>query len=193
MAKRDPRPRASESAPNATEEINPNPNQTNPVRQEAPSKEIKGPGTQSAIEGELVEQVVAKLNASTKARKSPADRAAPLDRTLPRQMVPFQWKPGQSGNPGGRPRIESEVRRLAQDNSPIAMTRLIQIAAKSRDERAAIIASQTILDRAFGPAKDPPPEDTTRERPDLSALSDKKIKQLRALLREIVGLPKAAG
>lgn len=176
MAKRAPRPRASETA---QEEITQNTSKPKRVATETASEEI------SALPPLVAQAIETQTKLKTQ-RRAPRDRAAPLSPKLAQQLVPYHWKPGQSGNPGGRPRIESEVRRLAQENSPVAMTRLIEIAAKSRDERAAIIASQTILDRAFGPAKEPPPEDVTRDKPDLEELGTKDLKALRAILRKIV-------
>jgi hypothetical protein len=61
--------------------------------------------------------------------------------------MPF--KPGQSGNPGGRPRGEREVIDLARESSPRAIGRLVELIS-SEDARASIAACNAILDRAFG-------------------------------------------
>lgn len=61
------------------------------------------------------------------------------------------WKPGQSGNPGGRPKGEPEVRALARKYGPRAIIRLSEI-AESENERAAVAAAQVLLDRGFGKA-----------------------------------------
>jgi len=62
-------------------------------------------------------------------------------------MTKFQK--GQSGNPGGRPKAEREVIRLARAASPAAVKRLVEL-VKSDDPRAAIAAANAVLDRAFG-------------------------------------------
>ena len=56
---------------------------------------------------------------------------------------------GRSGNPGGRPKLEGDVRLLAQGHGTAALQRLVQIMA-SENERVAVIAAQAILDRAYG-------------------------------------------
>jgi hypothetical protein len=60
---------------------------------------------------------------------------------------PFQK--GRSGNPGGRPRIEGEIRALAQQHGPAALERIVQL-MKSENERVAVVACQAVLDRAYG-------------------------------------------
>jgi len=56
---------------------------------------------------------------------------------------------GQSGNPGGRPKIMVEVRELARKNSPEAMQTLV---ANLKDENGHVrnAAAIAILDRAYG-------------------------------------------
>jgi hypothetical protein len=62
------------------------------------------------------------------------------------------FKPGQSGNPGGRPKEEAEVIRLAKDKSLRAVERLIHW-MESDDPKASIPAANAILDRAIGKPK----------------------------------------
>lgn len=61
------------------------------------------------------------------------------------------WKPGQSGNPGGRREMSPEVREALEAATLPAMQRLAQLVYSS-DERVALLASQAVLDRAFGKA-----------------------------------------
>lgn len=56
---------------------------------------------------------------------------------------------GKSGNPGGRPKLESDIRALAQRHGPAAFQRLLEL-MRSDNERVAAIAAQAILDRGFG-------------------------------------------
>ena len=62
---------------------------------------------------------------------------------------PGTFKPGVSGNPGGKPKGWQEIRELAMKASPAAWKRLIQL-TKSEDERVASGAIQQVLDRAVG-------------------------------------------
>jgi len=61
--------------------------------------------------------------------------------------MPFE--PGKSGNPGGRPKENAEVKRLAQSHGPRAIERLAEL-MNGDDPRVAVAASQAILDRGFG-------------------------------------------
>lgn len=68
-----------------------------------------------------------------------------------------QFQKGVSGNPGGRPRVSSEVRELAQSKAPRAFERLVEL-MESKDQRVAMAASNAVLDRAYGK---PSPEERT--------------------------------
>jgi len=66
------------------------------------------------------------------------------------------WKPGQSGNPAGHSGEYGAAMKLARTAAPKAVSRLIEL-IDSADERVAVVASNAILDRAFGkpaPAKE---------------------------------------
>jgi hypothetical protein len=69
---------------------------------------------------------------------------------LPGEHKPWQFKPGHSGNPGGRPRIAWEVRALAQQHAPDAIRVLVALMKGSEDERVRVAAASTVLDRALG-------------------------------------------
>jgi hypothetical protein len=56
---------------------------------------------------------------------------------------------GISGNPGGRPKVEGEIRNLARKFSRTAIRRLAQL-MKSKNERVAVAAATALLDRAWG-------------------------------------------
>ena len=54
------------------------------------------------------------------------------------------WQKGQSGNPGGRPKIEARIRAKAARESPKAWDRLVKL-SKSSDEKISLEANKAIL------------------------------------------------
>ena len=74
-------------------------------------------------------------------------------RPIPPALVKHVWKPGESGNPGGRTIAHSECQRLAREASPKAIMRLIEL-VDSDDERVALLASEKVLERAWGKPKE---------------------------------------
>ena len=59
------------------------------------------------------------------------------------------FQKGQSGNPGGRPKFDAEIRALAQQHCTAAIERLV-LAMKNEDDRIATAAASAILDRGIG-------------------------------------------
>ena len=64
-----------------------------------------------------------------------------------------QFAPGQSGNPGGRPKDEHRVGELARSYTLEAIETLIDLMRHGRDERVRGTAAQALLDRGWGKAK----------------------------------------
>ena len=65
------------------------------------------------------------------------------------------FKPGQSGNPNGRPKgapnkATADVREVAQQYTGQAIQTLVQIATAGESEAARVAAANAILDRAHG-------------------------------------------
>ena len=56
---------------------------------------------------------------------------------------------GQSGNPGGRPKQEGEIRELARESGPEAIAKLVEH-MNGDDSRLSQSASIALLDRGFG-------------------------------------------
>lgn len=73
--------------------------------------------------------------------------------TLPVKWAEKMWKPGQSGNPGGKSKKLEEVKALAKDASRRALERIIEL-IESDDDRIALMAAKEVLDRAWGKPKE---------------------------------------
>ena len=61
--------------------------------------------------------------------------------------MPFEKS--RSGNPGGRPKMPDEVKRLARSKAKSAFERLVAL-LESKNERVVFAAAQEILNRAYG-------------------------------------------
>jgi len=66
----------------------------------------------------------------------------------------MRYQKGQSGNPGGRPKVVAEVRELAQSHCRAAVERLVELMADP-DGRIAVAACNALLDRGMGKPAQP--------------------------------------
>jgi hypothetical protein len=91
-----------------------------------------------------------------KKREPRLNAAAPEQekRAIPPALAAHSWRPGQSGNPGGRTPEFVDCQRLCREASPEAARRLIGL-MYSEDERIALMAADKVLDRAWGRPKEP--------------------------------------
>jgi hypothetical protein len=64
-----------------------------------------------------------------------------------------QFAPGQSGNPGGRPKEEYRVAELARSYTVEAIDTLVELMRDGKDERIRGTAAQALLDLGWGKAK----------------------------------------
>ena len=63
--------------------------------------------------------------------------------------MPF--RKGQSGNPGGRPKILADVRELARAHTAKALNTLVEIVENKKSPPAArVAAANSLLDRGYG-------------------------------------------
>lgn len=61
------------------------------------------------------------------------------------------FKPGQSGNPSGRPKVLEEFKNLCRKNSVDALTEVIKILKNEKSKNSdKLKAAEMILDRAYG-------------------------------------------
>lgn len=81
---------------------------------------------------------------------SPVAKAADANK-VERSATPHRWKPGESGNPSGRPKVVAEVRDLARAHTGAAMQALVSIMSNAEAPCAARVAAAAhILDRGYG-------------------------------------------
>ena len=97
------------------------------------------------------------------------------------------FKPGVSGNPGGRPKrpttievrqIEADVKALARECAPEAISTLKTIMLSDRAPPAARIGAATaLLDRGYGKAR----QEVEIRKPNLARLTDEELDELERL------------
>ena len=68
----------------------------------------------------------------------------------PRRLAATAWKPGQSGNPNGRAKVNVEIEELCRRHAPSAVAALL---AALNNPRERVPAATAILDRAYGKPK----------------------------------------
>jgi hypothetical protein len=90
-------------------------------------------------------------------------------------LRPFQ--PGNSGRPVNTSTRYSETLALARENSPAAMRTLIS-RLQDPDGRIAVVAANSLLERAWGKVREMKPEERQQMSIDLSALSAAELKIL---------------
>ena len=62
-----------------------------------------------------------------------------------------KWTKGQSGNPGGRPKVVAEVRDLAREHTTEAIETLVGVMKNPKaPPHARITAATALLDRGYG-------------------------------------------
>ena len=70
---------------------------------------------------------------------------------MPRRANSTSFRPGQSGNPNGRPRVLADVQNAARDYSTAAIETLARIMRNPKAPAAArISAASALLDRGYG-------------------------------------------
>jgi hypothetical protein len=83
------------------------------------------------------------------------------------------FRKGQSGNPGGRPRVIGDLRDLARKHTAEAVEELARLALKAKSETARVAAIRELLDRGYG-RPESKVDATVRERPTVVSLSHRR-------------------
>jgi Family of unknown function (DUF5681) len=86
------------------------------------------------------------------------------------------WKPGQSGNPSGRPKVThalEEVKTLAREHTAAALQTLVTVMTNAKaTPTARVAAANSLLDRGYGrPESALTAKVETKREPDLSVLN----------------------
>ena len=70
-------------------------------------------------------------------------------------LRPYQWKPGQSGNPSGRKKTPNEVRDMLKDALEDAVKTLIELSQHAEKDSVRYQAAQDLVDRVLGKPTQP--------------------------------------
>jgi uncharacterized protein DUF5681 len=74
---------------------------------------------------------------------------SPANTTQTRRMPRNIWKPGQSGNPNGRPKKDRDLAEAAREHTAEAIAALVKALA---NPRTCVAAASELLDRGWGRA-----------------------------------------
>src|SRR5215831_13093533 len=78
-----------------------------------------------------------------------------------RALVPYRWKPGQSGNPEGFPRSRREQMAACDEAAlavvPAAIVTLTELMQNSEDDRVKTRCAELLLERGLGRPREAPP------------------------------------
>lgn len=85
-----------------------------------------------------------------------SDGTAKLQNSQGRNLPSSAWLPGQSGNPGGKPKDLHNMRELARTHTPAAIATLAEIMINPKaKESSRVAAAGELLDRAWGKPTQP--------------------------------------
>lgn len=76
-------------------------------------------------------------------------------------LTDHMFRPGQSGNPNGRPKKQKTIAQLAEEHSEKAMLKLVKL-IDDDNPKVALAAAQAVIDRYMGKPKQSLDVGTTR-------------------------------
>ncbi|MGI9521245.1 MAG: DUF5681 domain-containing protein [Hyphomicrobiaceae bacterium] len=95
------------------------------------------------------------------------------------------FKPGQSGNPSGRPKDPPDAEARAAKHIPAAIRAIVDLMQNSKDDRIRLAAAKEILDRGIGKSKQATAPGANNKR-EVQDLNDAELAQIAG-----VGCPRA--
>jgi hypothetical protein len=88
----------------------------------------------------------------------------------------MKFRKGESGNPGGRPKVLGEVQEPARQYAPAVIVELARLALRAKNETPRIAAIRELLDRGYG---------RPRQALEVSAPAGDPLDPLKLLFEEI--------
>jgi hypothetical protein len=107
-------------------------------------------------------------------------------RTLPEAARPYMFKPGKSGNPGGKGGEYQRCVSLCREKSYDSAMAIMQLARETDDDRLRFMAHSWVYERAWGKPKDYDPKldaDPNRPKFDPTMLSPDQLAFVEQALR----------
>jgi hypothetical protein len=71
---------------------------------------------------------------------------------VPKPRPPHLWKKGQTGNPGGKPKVDVGLKEAAKSHTMDALNTLVDIMKHGKKDSDRLAAASIILDRGHGKA-----------------------------------------
>lgn len=90
--------------------------------------------------------------------QNPENTSESTKRTLPEAAEPYKWKPGQSGNPGGRPKkkpVTELYERMLADPEFLAVAEMAAKKAIAKGSMAMVLQLKEMAERVEGKVTQP--------------------------------------
>ena len=78
---------------------------------------------------------------------------ASMSHPPPKPARPYGFQPGKSGNPGGKPKIDPNVKEAAKLHTMAALDTLVDVMKNGKKDSDRVAAANAILDRGHGKAQ----------------------------------------
>jgi hypothetical protein len=127
-------------------------------------------------------------NAAGNERRRRRGRPQTNSRSLA-NLIPYRFKSGESGNPGGRTDKYLEAQRICREATPAAARKMVAL-MDSADERVALMAADKVFERAWGKPREYNPDQEAEPLDYLKAQTAQRAGPL--TLREIAAIEELA-